>query len=142
MKDTDLNNEQLKNKLPDLKKELDLFNTSSFQEYETKLDRVTAKAMAALEGIVDDGSLAMDPEQLVKSVQVLTKAKTDIYETRRRLVETVVRGEVMMKALEPMKKKEGSSSNSVLDDYLSKTKKISGTATSVFTHIENETKEN
>ena len=80
MKDTDLNNEQLKEKLPDLKKELDLFNTSSFQEYETKLDRVTAKAMAALEGIVDDGSLAMDPEQLVKSVQVLTKAKTDIYE--------------------------------------------------------------
>ena len=73
---------------------------------------------------------------------MLTKAKTDIYETRRRLVETVVRGEVMMKALEPMKKKEGSSSNSVLDDYLNKTKKISGTTTSVFTHIENETKEN
>lgn len=141
MKDTDLNNEQLKDKLPDLKRELDLFNTSSFQEYETKLDRVTAKAMAALEGIVDDGSLAMDPEQLVKSVQVLTKAKTDIYETRRRLVETVVRGEVMMKALEPVKK-EGSTSNSVLDDYLNKTKKISGSTTSVFTHIENETKEN
>lgn len=141
MKDTDLNNEQLKDKLPDLKRELDLFNTSSFQEYETKLDRVTAKTIAALEGIVDDGSLAMDPEQLVKSVQVLTKAKIDIYETRRRLVETVVRGEVMMKALEPVKK-EGSTSNSVLDDYLNKTKKISGATTSVFTHIENETKEN
>lgn len=137
---TELNNDELKERLPDLRRELDLFNKASFAEYEETLDRVTSKAMSALETIIADGTLALDPEQLVNSVKVLTKAKTDIYETRRRLVETVVKGEVMMRALEPPEDKKKGGNSSVLEEYLQRNTMIGAGSTSVFTQIDNENK--
>ena len=136
MTDDKLSNDDLRAKLPDFKKELELFASESFTEYEEKLNKVTAKAMNALETIIDDGTLALDPEQLVNSVKVLTKAKTDIYEVRRKLFETVVKGEVMMKALEPAEKKDKGSS--VLEDYFKKTAIDVKASSSVFAQINDE----
>lgn len=109
-----LNNNELNKVLPDLKKEFEAFNSQDFREYEDKLSKLTGKAMSALEGIIDDGTLALDPEQLVKSVQILNKARVDIIDSKRRLLETMTRAEVMLKALDGPKK-EANNDNALLE---------------------------
>ena len=97
------NNEKLSEILPMLREQYDFINSTSVKEYEHKLSKVTNKALSSLENIIDDGSLSLDPQQLVAAVNVLTKSKADITESKRRLIETLLRGEVMIKALEPKK---------------------------------------
>lgn len=129
------NNEELSKVLPNIRKEFEVLASMSFQEYEERLEKVTNKAVSALENIIDDGTLASDPEQLVKAVDVLTKAKTTMFDSKRRLLETLIKGEVMVRALEPPK---NVGNNSVLDDYLARQKNIEMTANvnSVFSDIE------
>lgn len=129
------NNEELSKVLPNIRKEFEVLASMSFQEYEERLEKVTNKAVSALENIIDDGTLASDPEQLVKAVDVLTKAKTTMFDSKRRLLETLIKGEVMVRALEPPKSVGNSS---VLDDYLARQKNIEMTANvnSVFSDIE------
>lgn len=129
------NNEKLSEILPMLREQYDFINSKSVKDYEDKLTEVTNKALASLEGIIDDGSLALDPEQLVAAVKVLTKSKADITESKRKLIETLLRGEVMIKALEP--KKGAGNDNNALLEYLEKQgiKPDSNTASSVFQTI-------
>ena len=110
-----MNNDELKNVLPDLQKEFDVLNSDSFQEYEEKLTIATNKAIKSLENIIDDGTLALDPEQLVNAVKTLTKAKSDIMDSRRKLTETLIKGQVMLKALQPPKNEN---QDNVLLEYL------------------------
>lgn len=126
---------EMSSRLPDFKKELDALNSDSFQEYEKKLNNATNCAIDALNDIIDDGTLKMDPEQLVKAVDVLAKARKDIAEQKRKLIETIIRGEVMMKALEPKK----DASTSLLEDYL-KREAADGTAKecSIFQQVSKE----
>lgn len=126
---------EMSSRLPDFKKELDALNSDSFQEYEKKLNDATNNAIDALNDIIDDGTLKMDPEQLVKAVETLTKARKDISEQKRKLIETIIRGEVMMKALEPKK----DASTSLLEDYLKK-EAVDGTAKecSIFQQVSKE----
>ena len=130
-------NESLAKILPTIKEGFDILSSTSFKEYEGKLDKVTGKAISSLEGIIDDGSLAMDPEQLVRAVDALTKAKMGIVDSRRKLLETLIKGEVMLKALEPPKDKSG---NSALDEFLAKQKNLNlanlANANSVFVDID------
>lgn len=98
-----LDNNELGKVLPDLKKEFEALNSQDFRNYEDKLSKLTGKAMDSLENIIDDGTLALDPEQLVKSVQILNKARVDIIDSKRKLLETMTRAEIMLKALEPPK---------------------------------------
>lgn len=132
------NNETLRNILPDIKKEFDILSSTSFQEYEDKLGKATSKAVDALQDIIDDGTLALDPEQLVRAVDTLTKAKVNIVDSKRKLLETLIKGEVMMKALDPPKKETETSS--VLDDYLKRQQNIEMTSNvnSIFADIEKE----
>ena len=124
--------------LPEYRKELDYLNSDSFHEYEQKVEKVTAKVLGALEEIVDDETLKMDPEQLVNAARAMTKARTDIMDSKRKLIETVIKGEVMIKALDKPKD-GGTSGNSVLDDYLSKQKlDAPSSGTSIFEQIEEE----
>jgi hypothetical protein len=111
------NNEKLSEILPMLREQYDFINSTSVKEYEDKLSKVTNGVLNALEGIIEDGSLALDPEQLVRAVQVLTKSKADITESKRKLIETLLRGEVMIKALE-QPKDNGKGADSVLLEYL------------------------
>ena len=110
-----MNNDELKNVLPDLQKEFDVLNSDSFQEYEEKLTIATNKAIKSLENIIDDGTLALDPEQLINAVKALTKAKSDIMDSRRKLTETLIKGQVMLKALQPPKNEN---QDNVLLEYL------------------------
>lgn len=110
------NNEKLSEILPMLREQYDFINSKSVKDYEDKLAEVTNKALSSLEDIIDDGSLALDPEQLVAAVKVLTKSKADITESKRKLIETLLRGEVMIKALEP--KKNNPADNNALLEYL------------------------
>lgn len=135
MEQTITNNEKLSEILPMLRQQFDFINSNSVKEYEDKLDKVTGKALGELEKILTDGTLALDPEQLVAAVQVLTRAKKDISESKRKLIETLLRGEVMMKALEP--KKNASGESSALLDYL-KAKGVAegvGTGNSIFEQV-------
>ena len=113
-----MNNKELSTILPDVKKVLDDLNNNDFKNYEDKLSHATDKAIQVLENIIDDGTLGLDPEQTVKAVQVMTKAKVDILESKRRLIETCVKGEVMIKALN--QPKENKNESSVLLEYLQK----------------------
>ncbi len=119
-KPSKMTNSELESILPDVKGILTkLMDSKEFSDYENKLDSATTNAINALNGIITDGTLAMDPEQMVAAVKVLTKAKTDIIESKRRLLDTCIRGEVMIKALEqPPKDNKGA--NSVLLEYLEK----------------------
>lgn len=128
-------NEELALLLPDIKKAFDIMSSKDFEEYEKKLDKTTDKAMDALQSIIDDGSLQLDPEQLVRAVDALSKAKMSVIDSRRRLLETMIKGQVMMKALEPPKDRRN---NSALDDFLSKQKNLAAAANvnSVFMDIE------
>jgi hypothetical protein len=120
--------------------------SKEFTDYESKLDDATTNAINALNGIITDGTLAMDPEQMVAAVKVLTKAKTDIIESKRKLLDTCIRGEVMIKALEQDKNKD-KDNNSVLLEYLQKNnlntdadKTGTNPTTSIFESIANEGK--
>ena len=128
-------NQELAELLPDIKKAFDIMSSKSFEEYEKKLDKTTQGAMDALQSILDDGTLQLDPEQLVKAVDVLSKAKMSVIDSRRRLLETMIKGQVMMKALEPPK---NSKSNNALDEFLSKQRNLAAVsnANSVFLDIE------
>lgn len=118
-KPSKMTNSELESILPDVKGILTkLMDSKEFSDYENKLDNATTNAINALNGIITDGTLAMDPEQMVAAVKVLTKAKTDIIESKRRLLDTCIRGEVMIKALEQPKDNKGA--NSVLLEYLEK----------------------
>lgn len=130
-----LNNQQLADILPDIKKEFALLTSTSFSDYEDKLNKATSKSIEALEGIIEDGTLAMDPEQLVRATDVLTRAKVSIVDAKRKLLETLMKGEVMMKALEPPK---DSKNSSVLEDYLQRQSKleIESNVNSIFSDIE------
>lgn len=107
-------NEKLSEILPMLREQYDFINSPSVKDYEDKLSKTTEKALRALEEIIDDETLKLDPEQLVRAVQVLTKSKADLTEGKRRLIETLLRGEVMLKAIEPKKKDDGST-NALLE---------------------------
>lgn len=104
--------------LPEYRKELDYLNSDSFHEYEQKVEKVTAKVLGALEEIVDDETLKMDPEQLVNAARAMTKARTDIMDSKRKLIETVIKGEIMIKALDKPKDDKGGSS--ALLDYMNR----------------------
>ena len=133
------NNEKLSEILPMLREQYDFINSKSVKDYEDKLTEVTNKALASLEGIIDDGSLALDPEQLVAAVKVLTKSKADITESKRRLIETLLRGEVMIKALEP-KKNDNGDKNDALLEYLHRQgidEKTNSNSASIFQDINN-----
>ena len=114
-----MDNKELESILPSVHTMLDALNDQDFKDYESKLGKATGKAINALEEIIDNQTLAMDPEQLVRAVQVLTKAKSDILESKRRLYDTCIKGEVMIKALEQDKNKDKKES-SVLLNYLNK----------------------
>ena len=129
-----IENENLSKILPNIQKEFDILSSKSFEDYEEKLRKATTKAILALQGIIDDGSLALDPEQLVQAVKTLTKANVDIVDSKRRLMDTLIKGEVMLKALEPPKDVGNSS---VLTEYLERQKKlqIGANANSIFNEI-------
>lgn len=125
--------ETMERMLPEFKKELDYLNSESFTKYEEKLSKVTVSALDALNEIIEDDTLKMDPEQLVSAVRVMTTARKDILESKRRLLETVIRGEVMLKAVEP-KGKEGGG-DSLLLDYMKKNIE-NNSKSSIFQQIE------
>lgn len=117
---TQMTNTELESMLPDIKEVLHkMMDSKDFSNYEDTLDTVTKKAISELERIIDDQTLALDPEQLVNAVKVLTKSRTDIIESKRKLLDTCIKGEVMIKALDQNKDKGGKGS-SVLLDYLEK----------------------
>ena len=129
------NNEKLSEILPMLREQYDFINSTSVKEYEDKLSKVTNKALSSLENAIDDGTLALDPEQLVAAVKVLTKSKADITESKRRLIETLLRGEVMIKALEP---KKNDNTNNVLAEYLERqgiSENVNSGNTSIFQQV-------
>lgn len=136
-----MDNKELESILPSVHTMLDALNDQDFKDYESKLGKATGKAINALEEIIDDQTLKMDPEQLVNAVKVLTKAKSDILESKRRLYDTCIKGEVMIKALEQDKNKDKKDSN-VLLDYLEKNKlqasDVPNTPASVFETISKE----
>ena len=140
-----MDNKELESILPSVHTMLDALNNKDFSDYEKKLDDATAEAIKALQGIITDGTLAMDPEQLVAAVKVLTGAKKDILESKRRLYDTCIRGEVMIKALEQNNDKGKGKDSSVLLDYLEKNNlntsldKTGTSPKSVFETIANET---
>jgi len=116
MNEKTLTNKELESILPDVRMMLHTLDDKNFTDYEKKLEEATGKAIDALSSIITDGTLALDPEQLVAAVKVLTSAKKDIIESRRKLMETCIRGEVMIRALEQPDKNKNS--NSALLDYL------------------------
>lgn len=114
-----MDNKELESILPSIHTMLHALDNQDFNDYEKKLGETTGKAIKALEEIIDNQTLAMDPEQLVNAVKVLTKAKSDILESKRRLYDTCIKGEVMIKALEQDKTKDKKESD-VLLEYLKK----------------------
>ena len=140
-----MNNSELQSILPDLHNMMKALDNGDFSNYEKKLSQATDKAIEALEDIIDDGTLKLDPEQTVRAVQVLTKSKVDIIEAKRKLVDTCIKGEVLIKSLDQEKGKEGKTP-SVLLDYLERNgldKKLDSTGTapttnSIFQDIANE----
>ena len=136
-----MDNKELESILPSVHSMLGALNDKDFNDYEKKLNAATGKAIEALEEIIDNQTLKMDPEQLVAAVKVLTSAKKDILESKRRLYDTCIKGEVMIKALEQDKNK-GKGDSNVLLDYLNKTglndKVDNGITTSVFEDIAKE----
>lgn len=122
--------------LPEFKKELDYLNSDSFRDYEKKLSDVTTSALDSLDEIIKDDTLKMDPEQLVNAVRVMTTARKDIMESKRRLLETVIKGEVMMRAVDTDKDRNNNG-ESLLLDYMKKNIENNSTS-SIFQQIEHE----
>ena len=113
-----MTNKEMESILPEAKKMLQAMREGNLSEYEQKINKATDKAIQSLEDIIDDGTLKLDPEQTIKAVEVLGKSKIAIIEAKRKLLETCIKGEVMMKALEQDKNK--GKENSALLDYLEK----------------------
>ena len=111
-----MNNSELESMLPDVRGMMKALDNGKFSDYEDRLTKAADKAISALESIMDDGTLTLDPEQTVRAVQVLTKAKMDILDARRKLMDTCIKGEVLIKSLEQPK----DTNSSVLLDYLQK----------------------
>ena len=142
----EMTNKELESVLPDVRNILHkMMDSGSFSDYENTLDDVTNKAIGELKRIIENQTLALDPEQMVAAVKVLTKAKIDIIESKRKLLDTCIKGEVMIKALE--QPKDNKNENSVLLEYLEraglnptvdKTGTNPGTAASIFESIQNE----
>ena len=139
-----MNNNELQSILPDLHGMMKALDNGEFSKYEEKLSKATDKAIAALEDIIDDGTLKLDPEQTVRAVQVLTKSKVDIIEARRKLLDTCIKGEVLIKSLDMDKKKDGKTPSALLD-YLERNglnENLDSTGTtpsnSIFEDINNE----
>lgn len=130
-----ITNEELSKILPNIKREFDVLSSMSFQKYEERIENVTNDALNSLQQVIVDGTLEQDPEQLVRAVEVLTKAKTSLFDSKRRLLETLIKGEVMIKALEPPK---SANNSSVLEEYMIRQKNIAMTSNvnSVFSDIE------
>ena len=115
----EMTNKELESVLPDIRNILHkMMDSGNFSNYENTLDDVTNKAIGELKRIIEDQTLALDPEQMVAAVKVLTKAKIDIIESKRKLLDTCIKGEVMIKALE--QPKDNKNANSALLDYLEK----------------------
>lgn len=108
---------ELQSILPDIRTMLGALQTKEFNDYESKLNDATAKAIDTLNQIIADGTLALDPEQTINAVKTLTQAKRDILESKRRLLDTCIRGEVMIRSLEQPK---NSDESSILLDYIRK----------------------
>jgi len=131
-----MDNQELSKVLPTLRKEFEVLSSTSFAEYESRLETVTNRALDKLEGIIDDGTLEMDPEQMVNAVATLTGAKVKMFDAKRKLLETLIKGEIMIKALEKPKDQDNSS---LLEDYIAKQKNVATVSrvNSVFADIEN-----
>ncbi len=131
------NNEKLSEILPMLREQFDFINSSSVRAYEDKLAKTTDKALNELERIIDDQTLALDPEQLINAVKVLTTSRKDLAESKRRLIDTLLRGEVMIKSIEGPKK---TNEDNVLIEYL-KSKGVdtntNAGVTSIFQQVNN-----
>ena len=111
-----MTNSELQSMMPDVRNMMKALDSGEFSEYEKKLCNATNKAIDALEEIIDDNTLKLDPEQTVRAVQVLTKSRIDLLDARRKLAETCIKGEVLIKSLEQPKDQ----SSSVLLEYLQK----------------------
>lgn len=94
-----MTDEESMEKLPDLIKQLTLVNSESFNEYEKRIDKCLEKTMKGFEDMVDSGILSTDPQAMVEAVSVLTKAKNSISESKRRMIETTMRGLALNKAV-------------------------------------------
>ena len=112
---TPTDNQVLQNLLPDLAKQLQIISDDANRAFEDKLQHTANKALDELDTIINNGDLALDPEQLVKATQVLTKGIIDIRDSRRRLIETIVKCQVMAKAVESPKDKDN---DNLLQEYL------------------------
>lgn len=115
-----MSNAEMKSILPDVHMMLSALEDKKFTEYEDKLAEATDKSIDCLNGIIEDGTLALDPEQTVNAVKVLTQARRDIIESKRRLIDTCIKGEVMIEALNQNNKKDNG--NSALLEYLERNK--------------------
>lgn len=131
------NNEKLSEILPMLRQQFDFINSPVSKEYEEKLSKVTGESLSELERIISDGTLALDPEQLVNAVKVLTAAKKDITESKRKLLETLLRGEIMMKAIDTPKNQKDDGKTNALIDYMKRQNldKPQTTSTSIFEQV-------
>lgn len=87
--------EENMNKIPDLIKELTVMTNESMTEYEERINRCLDKTSKAFEAMVDTGVLATDPQTMVEAMKVLTKAKIDIADNKRRIIDTAMRGFAM-----------------------------------------------
>ena len=130
-------NKELSRVLPYVKEAYEILNSGSFQDYEKKLNVVANKAVDSLSDIIEDGTLAMDPEQLVKATDVLNKARVSIMDAKRKFLETLIKGETMERAMEPPKPNKNGE-NSVLLDYFERNKMVAQEASinSIFEDIE------
>lgn len=105
--------------LPKIKNQLDILNSTSFAEYEKRLEEVSAKAINELENQIANGAFVGNEDELVKAVDVLSKARIQVFETKRKLLETLMKSEIMNKAIEETVNIER---KSVFDDYEEKIK--------------------
>ena len=114
-----MTNKEMESILPEAKKMLQAMREGNLSDYEKKINVATNKAIQSLEELIDDGTLKLDPEQTIKAVEVLSKSKMGIIEAKRKLLETCIKGEVMIKALDQNGKDKGKDSSALLE-YLEK----------------------
>ena len=115
-----MTNDKMESILPSLKKLAESIDSGNVSQYEKDIEETAQKAIDMLSEMIDEEIFKMDPEQAVVAVKVLTKARIDVFESRRKLAETIIKGEAMMKALELQEKEKNGKGNSALLDYLEK----------------------
>ena len=115
-----MTNDKMESILPSLKKLAESIDSGNVSQYEKDIEETAQKAIDMLSEMIDEEIFKMDPEQAVAAVKVLTKARIDVFESRRKLAETIIKGEAMMKALELQEKEKNGKGNSALLDYLEK----------------------